>query len=111
MKQRIAGIGLWLSVLLVLSGTLKAQGIAGDWQGTLVIGKLRLRTILKVSNGSDQKLAADFYSIDQATDPFPVDSISLDGMKVKFSLSVVQGSYDAKSRLELNRWGLDTAWL
>jgi hypothetical protein len=94
MKQRIVGVGLWLSVLLVLSGTLKAQGIVGDWQGTLVIGKLRLRTILKVSNGPDQKLAADFYSIDQTTDPFPVDSISLDGMKVKFSLSVVQDSYE-----------------
>ena len=108
MKQRIVGVGLWLSVLLVMSGTLKAQGMAGDWQGTLVIGKLRLRTILKVSNGPDQKLAADFYSIDQTTDPFPVDSISLDGTKVKFSLSVFKGSYEGTLSPDSN--SIDGVW-
>lgn len=93
MKLKIVGLGLWLSALLVLAGTLQAQGLAGDWQGTLVTGQLRLRTILKVSSGPDQKLAAEFYSIDQTIDPLPVDSISIDGMKVKFSLPMIQGSY------------------
>jgi hypothetical protein len=77
----------------MLSGTLRAQELVGDWQGTLVIGQVKLRTILKVSAGPDKKLRAELYSIDQTSDPLPVDSISLDGKSVKFALPMIQGNY------------------
>jgi hypothetical protein len=70
MRRTISSVWLWLSVLLMLSGTLRAQDLVGDWQGTLVIGQAKLRTILKVSTGPDKKLTAEFYSIDQTSDPF-----------------------------------------
>src|ERR1700679_1410044 len=63
MRRTISSVWLWLSVLLMLSGALRAQDLVGDWQGTLVIGQAKLRTILKVSTGPDKKLTAEFYSI------------------------------------------------
>ena len=93
MKRTFSGVRLLLSLLLMSSGTLLAQDLVGDWQATLVAGQSRLRTILKVTAGPDKKLAAEFYSIDQTTDSFPVDSISLEGKSVKFVMSMVHGSY------------------
>jgi hypothetical protein len=78
MKQAILAVCLCFSTLLLLPGVLGAQELVGDWQGTLEFGKVKLRTILKVSAGADQKLTAEFYSIDQTTDPMLVDSISLE---------------------------------
>ena len=92
MKRTITIAWLWLSVLLLLPGFLGAQELVGDWQGTLVFGQTKLRTILKVSAGADQKLTAEFYSIDQTTDPIPVDPISLEGKSVKFTVPMVHGS-------------------
>jgi hypothetical protein len=52
-------------MLLLFPGFVRAQELVGDWQGTLVIGQVKLRTILKVSAGPDKMLVAEFYSIDQ----------------------------------------------
>ena len=105
----MTSVWLWLSVLLLVPGFLRAQELVGDWQGTLVIGQLKLRTILKVSAGADKKLAAEFYSIDQTTDPLPVDSISLEGKSVKFRAADDSWQFcrDTERGLELNRWHLD----
>jgi non-heme chloroperoxidase len=93
MKRRITIVCLGLSLLLLLPGLIRAQDLVGDWQGTLVFGQVKLRTILKVSAGPDKKLTAEFYSIDQTTDPLPVDSISQEGKNVKFALSMIHGSF------------------
>ncbi len=108
MKRTIASVWLWLSVLLMLPGTLSGQELVGDWQGTLVIGQVRLRTILKVSPGPDKRLTAEFYSIDQTSDPLPVDSLSLDGRSVKFALPMIQGSYAGTLSADSN--SIDGVW-
>jgi non-heme chloroperoxidase len=108
MMRKITTVWLWSSVLLLLPGSLRAQELIGDWQGTLVIGQLKLRTILKVSAGTDKKLTAEFYSIDQTTDPLPVDSISLEGKSVKFEMSVVHGSFAGTLSADSN--SIDGTW-
>jgi non-heme chloroperoxidase len=108
MRRTISSVWLWLSVLLMLSGALRAQDLVGDWQGTLVIGQAKLRTILKVSTGPDKKLTAEFYSIDQTSDPLPVDSIFLDGRNVKFGLPMIQGSYAGTLSADSN--SIDGVW-
>lgn len=108
MKQAIVTVCLWFSMLLLVPGVLGAQELVGDWQGTLVFGKVKLRTILKVSAGADKKLTAEFYSIDQTTDPIPVDSISLEGKSVKFALPIINGSFAGTMSADAN--SIDGTW-
>jgi hypothetical protein len=108
MKQAIVTACLCLSMLLLFPGVLGAQELVGDWQGTLVFGKVKLRTILKVSAGADKKLMAEFYSIDQTTDPIPVDSISLEGRSVKFALPIINGSFAGTMSADAN--SIDGTW-
>jgi non-heme chloroperoxidase len=87
---------VWVITLVALStGVLRAQDIAGSWQGTLQAGK-GLRTILKVSKAESGGWSALFYSIDQTTDGMPVTSITLQSSTLKFSIDAIHGSYEGK---------------
>jgi non-heme chloroperoxidase len=108
MKRTTTSICLGLLVLLLVPGFLRAQELVGDWQGTLVVGQVNLRTILKVSVGPDKKLIAEFYSIDQTTDPLPVDSIAQEGKSVKFALTMIHGSYTGTLSADSN--SIDGTW-
>jgi len=108
MKQTIATVCLWFSTLVLVPGVLGAQELVGDWQGTLVFGNTRLRTILKVTAEPDKTLTADFYSIDQTTDPIPVETISLEGKSVKFSLPIINGSFAGTMSTDANT--IDGTW-
>jgi uncharacterized protein (TIGR03435 family) len=68
--------------------------ISGDWQGTLTPpnGKA-LRTIVKIAKGDKGGWTAKFYSIDQGAQPFPINSVTLDGSTVKFTIDMIGGSY------------------
>jgi uncharacterized protein (TIGR03435 family) len=72
----------------------EAQGFVGTWQGTLHAGQ-DLRTVLKVSK-ADAGYKADFYSIDQGGQPFPVTKITLDGSSVKYSITAFDLKYEGK---------------
>lgn len=108
MKQttRIVCLCFWL--LMLVPGVLGAQELTGDWQGTLVFGKVKLRIILKVSGNADEKLTAELYSIDQTTDPIPVDSISEEGKTVKFALPIINGSFAGTMSADANT--IDGTW-
>jgi non-heme chloroperoxidase len=108
MKRKIRTVCLWLSMLLLLPGLVQAQELVGDWQGTLVAGQAKLRIILKVSTGTDKKLAAELYSIDQTSDALPVDSISLEGKRVNFALPMIHGSYGGTLSTDSN--SIDGTW-
>jgi uncharacterized protein (TIGR03435 family) len=72
-----------------------AQDITGTWQGTLHAGR-DLRTVLKITKGNGGALKAALYSIDQGGRPMPVTSISLQGSTVKYSVMILDGSYEGK---------------
>src|SRR5436305_4222626 len=108
MKRTITTVWLFFSALLLLPGLLGAQEVVGYGQGTLVAGQAKLRTILKVSAGPDKKLTAEFYSIDQTTDPLPVDSVSMEGKSVKFTLTMIHGSYAGTMSADSN--SIDGTW-
>jgi non-heme chloroperoxidase len=108
MKRKIRSVCRWFSMLLLLPGFVQAQELIGDWQGTLVIGQAKLRIILKVSAGTDKKLAAELYSIDQTSDALPVDSISVDGKSVNFALPMIHGSYVGTLSTDSN--SIDGTW-
>lgn len=80
---------------MLICGSLHAQDIAGDWQGTLKAGN-GFRTVLKVSHGENGSLKAIFYSIDQGPDGLPVSSITFDKSILKYSIGPIHGAYEGK---------------
>ncbi len=65
--------------------------IGGDWQGTLEAGK-SLRLIVRISH-AEKGWAAKFYSIDQTPQPFPVNTLTIDGQSVRMTIDIIGGSY------------------
>jgi len=74
--------------------------IVATWQGTLHAGQ-DLRTVLKVTK-ADTGYKADFYSIDQGGQPFPVTKITLEGNTVKYNISAFDLKYEGKLSAEGN---------
>jgi uncharacterized protein (TIGR03435 family) len=72
-----------------------AQDLTGTWQGTLHAGQ-DLRTVLKVTKTDAGGYKADFYSIDQGGQPFPVTKISLDASVMKYSIAPFDLKYEGK---------------
>ena len=88
---------LWLCALAMLLGTtLRAQDIAGDWQGTLKDGAQELRIVLQIAKGDNGGWKATMYSIDQTTDAIPINSTALEGSNLKLTVDAVQGTYAGK---------------
>src|SRR3977135_3875452 len=110
----------------VLGGSLHAQDIAGNWQGTLKVGA-GLRVILHITKRDNGGWNGMMYSIDQGPDGMKVNSLTLAGSDLKFSVDQVHGSYEGKLSpdgasisgtwtqgsplpLELQRATKETAW-
>jgi uncharacterized protein (TIGR03435 family) len=74
----------------------KAPDIAGIWQGTLATPGKSLRLVLKVSKADDGAWKAISYSIDQGGQPIPVSTITLQGSTVKYSIMMIDGSFEGK---------------
>jgi hypothetical protein len=92
MRKMLLGI---IAFATLLGSSLYAQDIAGDWQGTLKAGA-GLRIILHITKGDNGSWNGMMYSIDQTTDGIKVNSLSLVGSDVKFSVDQVHGSYEGK---------------
>jgi uncharacterized protein (TIGR03435 family) len=71
------------------------QDLAGIWQGTLQAGGHSLRTVLKVTK-TGTGYSAQMYSIDQGGQGIPVTSITQQGSMVKYSILMIDGSYEGK---------------
>lgn len=70
--------------------------IEGTWQGTLHIPQHDLRIVLKVTKDDKGALKAVNYSIDQGGQPIPVTSINFQDGELKFTMDMIDGSYDGK---------------
>ena len=96
-------MALWLSVLaLVTVGSLRAQNITGNWQGTITPPQRQpLRMILQImhddANHNDSSaLKARIYSIDQGPTGDWADSITLQDSTVKFVVGMIGLTYQGK---------------
>jgi uncharacterized protein (TIGR03435 family) len=69
------------------------KDIADTWQGTLHVGQ-DLRTVIKITKDDKGQYKGVFYSIDQGAQPFNLDSVTLDGSTVKYTLSVAAGKFE-----------------
>jgi pimeloyl-ACP methyl ester carboxylesterase len=119
---------LSLGLLAALSVTTPyAQDIAGDWQGTLKTGSQQLRTVVQIAKHDGGGWKATLYALDPTTNAISVNSVTLDGSKLKLTVDAVHGVYEGKISadgtsisgtwiqgepvpLELRRATKETAW-
>lgn len=87
---------IWWLLLLFAYPALHAQNLSGDWQGTLQSGGSGLRVVLTIEKAPGGGWAAKAYSIDQGPDPMQVDTLTLEGSHVHFTVKAVGGSYDGE---------------
>ena len=90
---------IWAGVLMALlfGGSVGAQDLTGDWQGTVTPATQSFRLILHVEKANAGWMAT-FASIDQGTDrglTIPADSATVQGSGFKFTLPDGR-SYDGK---------------
>jgi hypothetical protein len=76
------------------SAVAQTQDISGDWQGTIQAGMGELRLVLHVSKNADGTLKAVIDSPDQNAAGVAIDSISLDGNKVRFASAPLKATYE-----------------
>jgi uncharacterized protein (TIGR03435 family) len=75
------------------------RDIADTWQGTLHAGQ-DLRTIVKITRDDKGVYQGLFYSIDQGSQGFKLDSVVLTGQDVKFTLKLFNLTYTGKLSLD-----------
>jgi fermentation-respiration switch protein FrsA (DUF1100 family) len=73
-----------------------AQGITGDWQGTLHAGAADLRLVLHITKSDSGLLSATLDSVDQAANGIPVSSITFKDSKLSLGVEAVHGTYEGK---------------
>ena len=85
---------LCMVALVTMIGTgARAQDLSGNWQGTLKVGK-DLRVIFNLYKGDKDAWSAKFYSIDQAPQPMPVNSVTKQGSAIKMTIDMIGGVKD-----------------
>jgi uncharacterized protein (TIGR03435 family) len=73
-----------------------AQSFTGTWQGGLKIPQApngELRIVMKIAL-TDDKLGAEFYSIDQNPTPLKAESVKTSGQGVKINIPTLNGTYE-----------------
>ncbi|GAC1428816.1 MAG: hypothetical protein NVSMB62_26570 [Acidobacteriaceae bacterium] len=88
---RLWTVACVFAVELLFANAVQAQDLAGNWQGTLEVGK-GLRTVLKVTK-DDGKLKAQMFSVDQGGQAMAVSSISQTGTAVNFAITPIDVKY------------------
>ena len=83
------------------SQTTGTDSLAGAWQGELDAGA-KLRLVLKVAQAANGSLTSTLDSLDQAATNMPVDSITLDGAKVRFEMKRIGAVYEGTLSADKN---------
>src|SRR5688572_2551180 len=99
MRRQMAKKTMWVTILLLLvTGTLYAQDITGDWQGTLKAKEMRM--IIRISKQLDGTLEARILRVDQNPPDWGsgnrANSVSLEGSDFKFTVDPAKVSYEGK---------------
>jgi non-heme chloroperoxidase len=93
MKRKILGL---LAVVVLSCSVLRAQDIAGDWQGTLESGP-GFRIVITFAKNDLGRWKGELYSIDIGPDGVPINSLSLHEGALRFSLEgALGGDYEGQ---------------
>ncbi|MBS1789259.1 MAG: hypothetical protein JST85_16150 [Acidobacteria bacterium] len=85
-----------LVVCLFVAVAARAQGVEGDWEGTLKAGQLEFRLAVHIKKDDKGAVTATLDSVDQGAMGIPVSSVSVSDGTLKFALDSIQASYEGK---------------
>jgi uncharacterized protein (TIGR03435 family) len=91
-------LGAFALAVCSASGLL-AQSFPGTWQAALKVPQApngELRIVVKISTTDADKLAAEFYSIDQPSPAIPASSITASGTNLKMTIAALNGSFEGR---------------
>lgn len=77
-----------------IAAVASAQDISGDWQGPLTTSMGELRLVVHVTKQADGTYKGTMDSPDQNSNGAALDSITLEGTKVHFTLNIAKGFFD-----------------
>jgi uncharacterized protein len=83
-------------LMCVAAAIASAAGIAGSWQGSLVVPGGSLRVVFNITEKPDKTLTATMDSPDQRAKGIPLDEVKLSGDSVILKASSIGGSYAGK---------------
>jgi uncharacterized protein (TIGR03435 family) len=84
----------WIVALVMLSASAAhAQGIAGNWQGTLQAGK-EIRLVIVISGADPSGLRAVMHLIDQGGTAIPANSLTLQGSTMRMAVDTLGLTYE-----------------
>ncbi|HEY6456278.1 MAG TPA: alpha/beta hydrolase [Steroidobacteraceae bacterium] len=90
--------------------SLRAQDIAGTWQGVLHAASGRnLRVVVKIERSAKGGWIANLYSIDESPDAIPFSSVDLSGETVKLDIADLHASY--QGTLDARRDAITGTWM
>jgi squalene-hopene/tetraprenyl-beta-curcumene cyclase len=113
---------------ILLPGMLYAQDTSSSWQGTFTSGTEQHRAVLQMTPKDGGGWLATTFSIEFMQDPIHIDSLDINGSKLKLVLNGGEGTYEGKistggasivgtwtydrhpASLELRRASKETAW-
>ena len=68
----------------------------GNWEGALEIPGVQLRLRFTIREDSSRGLVATLASLDQGARDLPIDSVIVDGTRIRLVLPQISGSYEAE---------------
>jgi non-heme chloroperoxidase len=99
----------WVLMAMFATTSLRAQDIAGAWQGMLHADSGRdLRVVVKIARAAGGGWKANLYSIDESPDATPFSSVSLSGETVKLDIADLHASY--QGTLDARRDAITGTW-
>jgi len=88
-----------LALSICFGSALLGQSFPGTWQGALKVPQApngELRIVMKISTTAGDKLAVDFYSIDQRTPAIPATTVAANGSAFKITIDRLNGVYEGR---------------
>ena len=83
-----------VGLVMVWGGAVRAQELAGTWQGTMQESPNQsARTVVKIAKLDGGGLSGGLYRIDEGVGPIPVSMIALEGKRVKFAVERMGVTY------------------
>lgn len=93
MKKLLLSI---MALAAMPAGLLLGQDIAGNWQGTMVVGR-EMRTVVTITKTPGGMLGAVLHLIDQPqAPPIPASAITLQGSTLKLTIAAMGATYEGK---------------
>ena len=90
---RLAMAFAFLSSLPAAAEEPAVVDVTGAWLGTLEVGAVHLRLVVKIAKSDDGALSGTMDSVDQNANDIPIDEVALTDRELRLELKSIQGVF------------------